>query len=61
LVKSVLSSLTLYYASIFKIPEGVLKSLEGIGRRFFGDLRRVIAKCFGFLGIRLWQAKMMVV
>ena len=35
LINSVLSALPLYAFSLFKVPQGVLKSLESIRRRFF--------------------------
>lgn len=45
LVKSVLSSLPIYYLSLFKMPEGVAKKIEGIQSRFLWgscDLKRKI-------------------
>ncbi|KAJ9542726.1 hypothetical protein OSB04_029232 [Centaurea solstitialis] len=44
LVKSVLSSLPLYYASIFKIPENVLQTLEGKRRRFLWGIKDGVHK-----------------
>ena len=35
LIKSVLSSLPLYYLSIFKMPEGLVKEMEKIQSNFF--------------------------
>ncbi|GKF57653.1 RNA-directed DNA polymerase, eukaryota, partial [Tanacetum coccineum] len=35
LLKSVLSSLSLYYMSSFKVPKGVLSKMESIRRNFF--------------------------
>lgn len=35
LIKSVLESLGIYYLSIFKFPESVLKSLESLRASFF--------------------------
>ncbi|GFY80587.1 hypothetical protein Acr_01g0003960 [Actinidia rufa] len=65
LIKVVLLSLPLYYMSIFKMPEGVIKSIESIQSRFLwggSDLKRKIhlvawsklhqSKICGGLGIR---------
>ncbi|GKD85569.1 RNA-directed DNA polymerase, eukaryota, partial [Tanacetum coccineum] len=38
LIKSVLSSLPLYYMSSFKVPKGVLSKMESIRRNFFNAL-----------------------
>ncbi|GKA77246.1 RNA-directed DNA polymerase, eukaryota [Tanacetum coccineum] len=38
LIKSVLSSLPLYYMSIYKVPMGVLHKMESIRRRFFNGV-----------------------
>ncbi|GJQ95252.1 RNA-directed DNA polymerase, eukaryota [Tanacetum coccineum] len=38
LIKSVLSSLPLYYMSSFKVPKGVLSKLESIHRNFFNAI-----------------------
>ena len=35
LIKSVLSAMPLYVFSLFKVPQGVLKTLESIRRNFF--------------------------
>ena len=35
LPKSVLTSITLYYMSIFKVPIGVLNKMESIGKKCF--------------------------
>ena len=38
LLKSVLSSIPIYYMSIFKVPLGVLKKMESIRRNFFNGI-----------------------
>ena len=43
LLNSVLSALTVYYLSIFRIPEGVLQTIDGLRRNFLwssGDTGR---------------------
>ena len=65
LIKAVLLSLPIYYMSIYKMPEGVIKSIESIQSRFLWggfDLKRKIhlvawsklyqSKICGDLGIR---------
>ncbi|KAJ9549873.1 hypothetical protein OSB04_022416 [Centaurea solstitialis] len=39
LIKSVLTSLPLYFCSVFKAPKGVIKILESIRRRFFWGMK----------------------
>lgn len=65
LIKSVFNSLPIYYMSLFKMPEGVAKTIEGIQARFLWgsyDLKRKIhmvcwekikqSKDCGGLGVR---------
>ncbi|GKE13302.1 hypothetical protein Tco_1416853 [Tanacetum coccineum] len=44
LIKSVLSSLPLYYMSYFKVPKGVLSKMESIRRNFFNGVENAEKK-----------------
>ncbi|GJR33625.1 RNA-directed DNA polymerase, eukaryota, reverse transcriptase zinc-binding domain protein [Tanacetum coccineum] len=44
LIKSVLSSLPLYYMSSFKVPKGVLSKMESIRRNFFNSVENAEKK-----------------
>ncbi|GKB80164.1 RNA-directed DNA polymerase, eukaryota [Tanacetum coccineum] len=44
LIKSVLSSLPLYYMSSFKVPKGVLSKMESIRRNFFNGVENAEKK-----------------
>ncbi|GJY52247.1 RNA-directed DNA polymerase, eukaryota [Tanacetum coccineum] len=44
LIKSVLSSLPLYYMSLFKVPKGVLSKMESIRRNFFNGVENAKKK-----------------
>ena len=44
LIKSVISSLPIYYMSLFKIPEGVAKCIEQIQADFYGKVMMRIGK-----------------
>ncbi|GKC61705.1 RNA-directed DNA polymerase, eukaryota, partial [Tanacetum coccineum] len=44
LIKTVLSSLPLYYMSSFKVPKGVLSKMKSIRRNFFNDVKNAEKK-----------------
>nr|GEY69866.1 RNA-directed DNA polymerase, eukaryota [Tanacetum cinerariifolium] len=51
LLKSVLTSISLYHISILKVPIGVLNHLESIRRNFFMELMVQIGSLLGLAGI----------
>ncbi|GKD26567.1 hypothetical protein Tco_1232781, partial [Tanacetum coccineum] len=50
LIKSVLSSLPLYYMSSFKVPKCVLSKMESIRRNFFNGVENAEKKMSLMLG-----------
>jgi len=47
LLKSVLSSLLVYFLSFFKAPSGIIASLDSIFSKFFGEGVRLLGKYLG--------------